>query len=164
MIIIPATTVTGAKIRLNFSHNKINELRPSLTGLQKTKTQTEVLSPMIFWGFYFCFCSKNHTFRRCRTLSRKWTFCSIDFLQLIKPNNSDYVSKGNQVIEKLKLRSFNFEKWIEASNRPTMKYRQLRNWCGSNSWKWHRNWRVGDCVEEFSRWKVENYSLPTKYK
>ena len=84
--------------------------------------------------------------------------------QLIKPNNSDYVSKGNQVIEKLKLRSFNFEKWIEASNRPTMKYRQLRNWCGSNSWKWHRNWRVGDCVEEFSRWKVENYSLPTKYK
>ena len=75
MIIIPATTVTGAKIRLNFSHNKINELRPSLTGLQKTKTQTEVLSPMIFWGFYFCF-----LFQKSHFPAMPETFQKVDFL------------------------------------------------------------------------------------
>lgn len=70
-------------------------------------------------------------------------------------SHKSYVKRGNEVVETFKENRL-LKGWIDASNRPVLNYRWLRQWCLENST--HER-TAGDCLKDYHKERVKVASL-----
>ena len=127
---------------------------------------TEFLSQDVDWGPDLMWCGAAFDYRHLNNMNfRQGHPCSLTSLNikdLEKKQISQakylesyrtYVERGNQVVDSFKIKNLLFKNWIDASDRPVLRYRSLREWC----WQHSKKKRVGDCLGDYHNERVEKY-------
>ena len=122
------------------------------------------LSQDIDWGPDLMWCKAAYKYSHFNHFAESKDFvpCTLisvnvvdkDTKQILKAKETEphqsYVKRGNQVVEKFK-ENCQLKGWIDASNRPVLNYRWLRQWCLENS----THERTGDCLKDYHKERVK---------
>ena len=117
---------------------------------------SEFLSQDIDWGPDLMWCGAAYDYQQQINNSKRGYPCSLTSLnindmdknQIYKARKTEshhlYVERGNQVVEDFITKKLTFKRWIEASNRPILRYQLLREWCSLHSMQK----RISACLKE----------------
>ena len=127
---------------------------------------TEFLSQDVDWGPDLMWCGAAYDYQQLNDMNLSQSQpCSLTSLnikdmdkrQISKAKDVEsyrtYVEKGNRVVNSFKRKNLLLEHWIDASERPVLRYRSLQEWC----WLHSKKKRVGDCLGNYHNERVEKY-------
>ena len=127
---------------------------------------TEFLSQDVDWGPDLMWCGAAYDYQHLNNMNlSQGQPCSLTSLnikdmdkrQISKAKDVEsyltYVEKGNQAVNSFKRKKLLLKYWIDASDRPMLRYHSIREWCRLHSQKK----RAGDCLEDYHNERVQKY-------
>lgn len=131
---------------------------------------SEFLSQDVDWGPDLMWCGAAYDYQQQVIESKRGYPCSLTSLNINDMDKKQisetrkmeshrlYVERGNEIVQSFMKKKLTFKRWIEASNRPIIRYHLLRNRCSLHS----KHERISDCLKEYHNEFFTKFTSPRR--